>query len=228
MALQATHKDLKCSHEKLVDSYASLEIAHEVPLTLVKFLQPPRPACTCSHVNNEFSCTKPCCYKASQSSIEHVLVEYYDDLIAQENDELKQEVEELKTDLTVLKEKGQVKPSQDNHENMVKKLEKGSTVISSTPQLCIKTNKSKSPEKKTGHFTSQCSTKLKAQEALSKKQRSSIGRRLCYQYKEKDHLVADFPQVSSADQGQSDHPPRVVRSGMVTTAKKLYSKEKKS
>jgi hypothetical protein len=40
MALQATHKELECSHEKLVDPYASLGIAHEVVISSVKFLQP--------------------------------------------------------------------------------------------------------------------------------------------------------------------------------------------
>jgi DNA repair exonuclease SbcCD ATPase subunit len=82
MALQATHKELEYSHEKLVDSYASLEIAHEVVISSVKFLQPLTPTCTCSLVNNEFACTKPCCYQASQSSTKHVFVESCDDLIA--------------------------------------------------------------------------------------------------------------------------------------------------
>jgi hypothetical protein len=40
MALQATHKDLECSYENLVEWYATLDIAHEVVLSLVKFLQP--------------------------------------------------------------------------------------------------------------------------------------------------------------------------------------------
>jgi hypothetical protein len=84
MALQATHKELECSHEKLVDSYSLLEIAHEVVVSSVKFLQPLTPTCTCSLVNNEFACIKPCCSQASQSSIEHVFVESCDDLIAQE------------------------------------------------------------------------------------------------------------------------------------------------
>ena len=79
------------------------------------------------------SCTKPCLIQASQSSIEHVFVESCDVLIAQENVELMKEVEKLKKDLSELKEKSQVKPSQDNCVNMVKKLEKGSTVTSSTP-----------------------------------------------------------------------------------------------
>jgi hypothetical protein len=134
MTLQATHKELECSHEKLVDSYASLEIAHEVVLSSVKFLQPLTPICTCSLVNNEFACTKPCCTQASQSNIEHVFIETCDDLIAQENDELNQEVEKLKTDLYVLKEESQVRPPQDNRDDVVKKLEKGSSVTTSTPQ----------------------------------------------------------------------------------------------
>jgi ribosomal protein L16 Arg81 hydroxylase len=96
MALQATHKELECSHEKLVDSYASLEIAHEVVVSSVKFLQPLTRTCTCSLVNNEFACTKFCCSKTSQSSIERVFVESCAYLIAQKNDELKQEVEKLK------------------------------------------------------------------------------------------------------------------------------------
>jgi hypothetical protein len=40
MALQVDHKGLECSYEKLVDSYATLEIAHEVVLSLVKSIQP--------------------------------------------------------------------------------------------------------------------------------------------------------------------------------------------
>jgi hypothetical protein len=35
MALQANHKQLECSYEKLVDSYATLEIAHEVVISTV-------------------------------------------------------------------------------------------------------------------------------------------------------------------------------------------------
>ena len=62
---------------------------------------------------------------------EDVFVESCDDLIAKENDELKQEVEKLMKDLARLKGKSiesNVQPSQDNREDMVKKLEKGSTV----------------------------------------------------------------------------------------------------
>jgi Tfp pilus assembly protein PilN len=76
------------------------------------------------------SCTKPYCSQASQSSIEHVFVDTCDDLIAKENDQLMQEVEKFKEDLSKLKGKSQVQPCQDNRDNMVKKLEKGSNRIS--------------------------------------------------------------------------------------------------
>jgi hypothetical protein len=93
------------------------------------------------------SCINDYFSQASQSSIEHVLVESCNDLIAKENDKLKQEVEKLQTDLYVLKEKSKVQPSQDNHENMVKKLEKGSIVASLTPQQQTKTHKNRIQEK---------------------------------------------------------------------------------
>uniref|UniRef100_K3Y388 Uncharacterized protein n=1 Tax=Setaria italica TaxID=4555 RepID=K3Y388_SETIT len=127
MALQATHKELDCSHEKLVESYAILDIAHEVVITLVKSIQPLTHTCSCSQVKINSSCTNLCCSQASQSSIEHVFVESCDDLVAQENDELIQQVERLKKDLSELNGKSQVQPSQDNREDMVKKLDKGST-----------------------------------------------------------------------------------------------------
>ena len=52
----------------------------------------------------------------------------------EENDELKREVEELKIEMIKLKSKGQVQPSQDNRDNMVKKLEKGSNSTIFAPQ----------------------------------------------------------------------------------------------
>jgi hypothetical protein len=182
MALQAKHKELECSHEKLVDSYATLEIAHEVVLLLVKFMQPLSHTCTSSQVQIDLYCTNDCFSRASQSRIEHVLVESCDDLIAKENDELKREVEKLQRDLYVLKEKSKVQPSQDNHDDMVKKLEKGSNITSSTPQQHAKTHQNKIQEKsKVGHIKSlHCPTKHKMQEPLSKKSRSTNKWRLCY------------------------------------------------
>jgi hypothetical protein len=143
MALQANHEELECSYEKLVDSYATLEIAHEVVLSSVKSIKPLSHTCTCSQVQINLSCDNDCLSQASQSGIEHVLVESCDDLIAKENDELKQGVEKLQNDLYVLKEKSKIQPSQDNCEDMVKKLEKGSTMTSSTPQQHTMIHKNK-------------------------------------------------------------------------------------
>ena len=75
----------------------------------------------------DLSCANPCCFQDKQSCVEHVLVETSDDFIAIENDELKREVEKLNNDLKRLKSNNHVEPSQNNHEVMVKKLEKGTT-----------------------------------------------------------------------------------------------------
>ena len=48
MALQGTHKELEHFYEKLADSHAMLEVAHEVVLTSVKSYQPLSHTCTCS------------------------------------------------------------------------------------------------------------------------------------------------------------------------------------
>ena len=63
-----------------------------------------------------------------------MVAESCDDLIAEENDQLKREVEELKMEMTKLKSKSQVQPSQDNRDDMVKKLEKVSNLTTFAPQ----------------------------------------------------------------------------------------------
>ena len=59
------------------------------------------------------------CSQESQPSVEHVLVETYDDSITKENEELKEEVDKLKRDMIQLKGKCNAQPSQDNHEFIV-------------------------------------------------------------------------------------------------------------
>jgi len=90
------------------------------------------------------SCNKKC--------HEDVFVESCDDLIAKENDDLKQEVEKLMKDLARLKGKSiesNVQPSQDNREDIVKKLEKGCTVTcSKCHQKGHKSNKCPQQKKK--------------------------------------------------------------------------------
>jgi hypothetical protein len=64
-----------------------------------------------------------------------VSVKTYDDLITQENDHLKREVKKLELEMNKLKKQAKVQPPQDDHNNVVKKLEKGKTApkIASQP-----------------------------------------------------------------------------------------------
>ncbi|KAJ1256704.1 hypothetical protein BS78_K330600 [Paspalum vaginatum] len=125
--LQGSHDELLRYSDELMDSYVMLEIAHEVVLTTVKSYQPLTQKCTSSRVKFDLSCANHCCSQAKQSSVEHDLVQFCDDLIAKVNDDLKQEVEKLKKDLMSIKGKDIAQPSQDNREVMVDKLAKGST-----------------------------------------------------------------------------------------------------
>ena len=72
----------------------------------------------------------------------------------QKNEELKEEVERLKRDLIQLKEKCNAQPSQDNREDMVKKLEKVST------EACIKPHQE-------GHKSNSAKVKGKFEEVQS-------------------------------------------------------------
>jgi hypothetical protein len=94
---------------------------------------------------------------------------------------------------------------------MVKKLEKGSTLASSTPQQHRKTHKNKIQEKsKDGHIKSQHHpTKHKAQESLSKKPRSSSKWRVRYKCREKGHFIDTSPRTtrgSGTDHDRSATP----------------------
>jgi hypothetical protein len=97
---------------------------------------------------------------------------------------------------------------------MVKKLEKGSTATSSTPQQHTMTHKNKIQEKsKIGQIKSQYRPiKHKTQESLSKKPRSSNKWRVCYKCREKGHFADSCPNAttgSGTDRDQSDRckPP---------------------
>jgi predicted nuclease with TOPRIM domain len=96
-----------------------------------------------SKVDASTSCIDLIDKSCSPSCNENVVVETCDSLIGKKNDELKQEVKWLRERLASLMGKGKsdeeqvdtsqdmkskVQPSQDNHDPMVKKLEKGATV----------------------------------------------------------------------------------------------------
>jgi len=112
-----------------------------------------------------------------------VFVESCDDFIAQENKDLMCEVKRLKEEVTKLKGKGQVRPSQDNRDPVVKKLEMGSNFTSSAHQQGQKSIKYKIPRKKTlehikcfkclekGHYARYCQIKSDEEAQLSRNQK---------------------------------------------------------
>jgi hypothetical protein len=131
LALQEKHDMLVCSHNKFMDSHIMLEMSHEVVLTNLKSYQPH--LCTCTQIETILSCTNKCCSQESQSSIELEFSGTSNVSYAKENNELKEENERLRRSLTQLKGKCHAQPSQDNSDNMVKKLEKGTTVACKKP-----------------------------------------------------------------------------------------------
>ena len=72
------------SHEDLLDSHVKLESANEVVITTVKSFQPHSSKCTSTQSSINLSCVNLCCSQASQSHVEHILVETCDDFIAME------------------------------------------------------------------------------------------------------------------------------------------------
>jgi hypothetical protein len=165
--LQANYVHLKCSHEELVESHIMLEMAHEVVITSVKSSQPHTHTHTYTPSKLNTLCTNKCVSQASQSLIEHTILE---------NNELKEEVEKLKEGVIRLKGKEKAQPSQDNRDNMVKKLEKGSNLASFNTQ---QKNHTSSNDKAT----------------KSKKH----GKRMCYGYGMYGHEGAMCPHKSWAD-----------------------------
>jgi hypothetical protein len=86
---------------------------------MVKSLQPLPHSLTSAPSQLNISCANECASQASQSLIEQNHIE---------NHELNKEVEELRKEVIRLKGEGKAQPSQDNRDNMVKKLEKGSNL----------------------------------------------------------------------------------------------------
>jgi hypothetical protein len=111
---------LLCSHENLMDDHIMLNIAHKVVIANLKSQQPQ--SCTCVQIETILPCAN--CSPTSKSFLELEFPEI-DDIVYQE---LKEENERIRTRLTQLKGKCIAQPSQDNRDDMVKKLETGTTV----------------------------------------------------------------------------------------------------
>ncbi|KAG2632410.1 hypothetical protein PVAP13_2NG087100 [Panicum virgatum] len=207
--LQNMHQKLKCSNDKLVDSFVGLEVAREVIVTVVKSYKQIDNAC--SQNDN----------KEKQSWYEQVIVEDYNDDLALENELLKQEVERLSKDLIKLKGKSVVQPSQNNRETMVKKLEKGS-IVQNSCNLVYKSREVKPQTKKRnlahvkcfkcsniGHYASLCSIKIESQQNLSKRQRS-LPKRRCFGCCKMGHRIATCPDKLSKPESFGMSEPKVL------------------
>ena len=105
------------------------------------------------------------------------------------------------------KSKGQVQPSQDNRDNMVKKLEKSSNSTIFAPQQ-DQAKEESLVQVKRSNMESKNKTKL------SRKEKQHARTRVCFRCKEKGHLITACPiqqsEVRSDPTGQTGHP-RPVR-----------------
>ena len=137
------HEKLKLKIESINDTNNSLETKQSTHST--KSNSKVDASTSCIDLIDE---SNPC----NEKCFEDVVVESCDNLITKKNDELKQEVHRLMKDLARIKRKGiesNVQSSQDNRDDMVKKLEKGSSVTcSKCHKRGHKSNKCPQPKKK--------------------------------------------------------------------------------
>ena len=129
-SLEKENQVLKDQLEKINDSYTILELAYEVLVTSVKFIESHAQVISTSQVDANISFAKPCCSLVLQSCVENVLVDQSDNIIAQE--QISEVIEDVNYNdkLIKLKGKSQVQPPHDNYDHMVKKVEKGSIATS--------------------------------------------------------------------------------------------------
>jgi hypothetical protein len=87
------------------------------------------------------------CAQSQHSNVEQMLVESCDEAIGKENDNLKLEVKRLEQKVNVLEKQAKAQPSQDNHKNMMNKLENGKTVPKLSPQQQMRPTHHKKKER---------------------------------------------------------------------------------
>ena len=106
-----------------------------------------------------------------------------------------------------LKGKALVLPPQDNRDDMVKKLEVGTTVTKPHPQLNVKSSQDKVQEKvkknlnhiqclmcsNMGRYASMCKAKIENKKRPSRSPRRSIKSIVCFGCKNKGHMIMSCP-----------------------------------
>ena len=204
------------SHENLVDSHAMVEIAHEVIIAMVKSYEP--------HVQVDFTCANTCCSKTNISPSTTCDL----DCVGKR---------EKHMDHGLV---GNAQPSQDTRGNMVKKLERGSTVactkfyqennksnnkIKGQIQSWIKTPITCFMSKKVGHYALMCFNKIDDQATLPKR-RTRRSNRKCYGYNEKGHEVASCPHMKDDSVSSRKKLNSKVASKMQDVVKKTPCKDK--
>jgi hypothetical protein len=122
--LQKTYKDLKMKFDAL---WSSTSKPSNTPETIKASTSNGCERCYNVYIN-------ALCAQSQNSNIEQVLVESCDKSIGKENDNLQLEVKRVEQKVNILEKQAKAQPSQDNHKNMMNKLEKGRTMPKLSPQ----------------------------------------------------------------------------------------------
>jgi hypothetical protein len=133
-----TTSSLKRLSGALQDSYIVLQKAHKDFYVQFDALWSSTPETTKASTSN--GCERyynvdinALCAQSQHCNVEQVLVESCDEAIGKENGNLKLEVKKLEQKVSMLEKQAKVQLSQDNHRNMVNKLEKRRTTSKLAP-----------------------------------------------------------------------------------------------
>jgi hypothetical protein len=205
--MQKDYEMLKGSHEDLQDAHGMLQVSHEVVVTSVKHFQSYTQKCACPSSFIISICANVCCSQSHQSSFEKIDIDSCDDLIAEENDLFKLQVQRLESEMVKLKGKTLGKPTQDNGDHMVNKLELRTTVTRSSSQQKYKSPHHKKQEKgkkdlkhikcfkcsDMGHYAFMCFTQVERKTRLSRRQRKQLRTITCFGCKKEGHKIQACP-----------------------------------
>jgi hypothetical protein len=186
---------LLCSHENLMDDHIMLNIAHEVVIANLKSQQPH--SCTCVQIETIFPCANACCSPASKSLFE-MNSPGIDDIAYQE---LKEENESLRMSLTLLEGNCIAQPSQDNRDDMVKKLEMGITVeCTKSLEENVKDlrNVKRKEQKKKINTSAKSLNRASVQGNIQGNDQATLHtkkNKKCSEYFEKGHLIRSCPYI---------------------------------